>query len=407
MSGETRSSVWTTVGVAASVVGLTIAQPLATTAVPLMLAALIVESQSPSTPDSGIGSFINSKFPLDRPNVYVNFLTDPFGIWRALAQNPGERTYSPDNVLASSSWGGGATPKLQETSWAPDGNLATGGGAPWIRNPVPQPIDPATPPVANIHEYDLFGNAQTYLLNPFAAANSFVAAIDQRLTPNPQLPLTEGGALDCTAGGMSCTNDGGVVHVTYVDEDGNTITARVQTVDGVTYVSYDAPDGLPLVRPLRELGTPGNALADALEPALTALVHYGYADNDPLANPGHHLGLLPKLSETRTFVRDFVDGVRQGAESLVNAPTTSVDKVTASAAKPILNDVRESPRFTPADSTTGRHDRPPKPVAISAKTALEKLTKAFAPKDDDEAAAPASSQGGAGSPAAAPSSQGE
>jgi hypothetical protein len=324
VTGETRSSVWTTVGVAVSVVGLTIAQPLATTAVPLMMAALIVESQSPSTPDSGIGSVLNTKFPLDRPNVYVNFLTDPFGIWRALTQNPGERTYSPDKILASSGWGTEDAPKLQQTSWAPD--LATNGGTPWIRNPVPQPVDPATPPVASIHEYDLFGNAQTYLLNPFTAANSLVAAADQPLSSsNPQLPITESGSVDCTAGGMSCTTDGGVIHVTYVDEDGDTVTARVESVDGVTYLSYNAPDGLPLVRPLRALGTLGNTLADALEPALTALVHYGYADNDPLANPGHHLGLLPTLSETRAFVREFIDGVTQGAKSLVDARTTVVD----------------------------------------------------------------------------------
>jgi hypothetical protein len=403
VSGETRSSLWTTVGVAASVVGLTIAQPLVTTAVPLVLAALIVEGQS-TTPGSGIGSFLNSKFPLDRPNVYVDFLTDPFGIWRALTQNPGEQSYDPDNILASSGLGTGNTPKLQETAWTPDGNLATTGGTPWTRNPVPQPIDPATPPVASIHEYDLFGDAQTYLLNPFAAANSLVAAIDQRLTPpNPQLPLTESGTVDCTAGGMSCTTDGGVIHITYVDEDGNTVTARVESVDGVTYVSYDAPDGLPLVRPLRELGAPGNALADALEPALTALVHYGYADNDPLANPGHHLGLLPKLSETRTFVRNFVDGVRQGAESLIDGPTATVGHVTASAAKPVLNEIRESAKFTPGDTTTGQN-RPPKPVAISAKTALEQLTTAFTPKDDDKTAP---SEAGAGSAADAPASQGE
>ena len=42
MRGETQSSVLATVGVAAAVVGLTVAQPLATVAAPVVLAALVV-----------------------------------------------------------------------------------------------------------------------------------------------------------------------------------------------------------------------------------------------------------------------------------------------------------------------------------------------------------------------------
>ncbi|CAN5638137.1 hypothetical protein BH09ACT7_BH09ACT7_24990 [soil metagenome] len=411
-------------GVAASVAGLTIAQPLATTAVPLVMAALIVESNSAThSGDSGIGSFFNRKFLQDGPSAYVGFLTGPFGIWQALTRHPDEQDYNPDSVLAAAGRGpatsGLPAPNLPVISppplqapWVLDDNVATADGAPGAGNPVVDPIlQPTTPDVPQIssaYEYDIVGNAPKYLLNPFAAANSLVAALDRRSTqPDLQLPVTDDGTVDCTSGGMSCTYDGDAIYVTYVDENQNIVSARVERINGITYVSYESPDGLPLVRPLRELGEPGNALADALEPALTALVDYGYANNDPLSQPGgpQEIGLLPTISETRAFVHNFVNGIRQGAESLVDPEPAhgTLRAKSAALAKPIVNEIRESLKFSPGGTTAGRAN-PPKPVAISVKTAVDKLTRAFAPKSGD--AAPARAKAGARSHAGKASASG-
>ena len=62
MSGESQSSVLTTIGVGAAIVGLTIATPLATVAAPVVLAALIIEGSSTNQSGDGIRDFFQGKF---------------------------------------------------------------------------------------------------------------------------------------------------------------------------------------------------------------------------------------------------------------------------------------------------------------------------------------------------------
>jgi hypothetical protein len=228
-------------------------------------------------------------------------------------------------------------------------------------------------------------------------ANSLVAYFDQRLTqPDLTLPVDDQGAPTCGSGGVSCrigtdpVDGHPVTYFTY-GTGTNVVTGRIEQVNGITYVGYDAPDGLPLVAPLRDLGAAGNMIADAIEPVLTALVDYGYPDNDPLANPGdlQHAGIVPTISETRTFLHNFADGIQQGAQSLVGNLQAAINGTqyvgpagTASHASP-LHLVRSSPKFTPGGGTAAatRQAHPPKPAPISAKTAVDHLTKAFATKD--------------------------
>jgi hypothetical protein len=476
VSGQTRSSVLTTVGVAASVVGLTVTQPLLSTVAPVALAALIVEGSSTNPSGDGIERFFQGKFqPV--PTVYVNFLTGPFGIWQALTQYP-ENTDNPENTVMSSGWGAAnaslmisylkATdpnnPALTDTTWVLDNNVANSNGGFGTRyplfaligvNPIPTPTDPGSTVISTAYEYDINGNAPKYILNPFADANSLLAYFDRRLT---QADLTL--PADETTGDLACDSsnnctidkvDGDVTYVTFSDGT----TARFEKVDGVTYVGYET-DGLPLVQPLRQMGEPGNAVADAIEPAMTALVNWGYPDNDPLANPGtlEPAGLFPTVAEDKKFVHDFAAGIQAGVASVSGYKMTLADKqvvqdtqdgqavqdmqdgqavqdkqdgqavqdkqdgqavqdkqdgqavqdkqdgqavqdkqdgqdVKAAAHKvhyrPILNALRTLPKFTPGETKpTVDKSHPPRPVAISVKTAVDRLTKAFAPKHQHE-----------------------
>jgi hypothetical protein len=405
-------------GVAASVVGLTIAMPLASTAIPLAMTALIIEGSSTNPSGAGIEDFFYAKYLHDGPEIYVNFLTGPFGIWQALTEHP-ENAENPSNAVLSSGWGAAnasllmsylaatnpTNPALTETTWVLDNNVANPNGGFGTRyplfgligvNPIPPPADAGAVVISTAYEYDINGNAPKYFLNPFAMANSLVAYFDRRLTQSDlTLPVDDQGAPTCGSGGVSCTTGADPVDghpVTYFSytQGQNVVTGRVEQVNGITYVGYDSPDGLPLVAPLRDLGAPGNLIADAIEPALTALVDYGYPDNDPLANPGdlERAGFVPTVSETQTFLHNFADGIQQGAQSLVGNVqaaingTQDVGPAGTSADTSPLHLVRNSPKFT-GDGITAAAQKahPPKPVPISVKTAVDHLTNAFAPKD--------------------------
>jgi hypothetical protein len=389
------------VGVTASVVCLATTQPesLATSAAEL--AALIVEGSSTNQSGQGIPDFFDGKFQQTN-TVIVNFLTGPFGIYQALKDNQQDT----DNVVLSSGWGAANAsalasilastdpnnPALTKTSWILDNNVAAPNGGFGTRypvfaligvNPVPPPTNTGANIVSIVYEYDINSNSPKYVLNPVADANTLVAYFERRLTQQHlQIPVDAQGNPD-PACIPSC-----------VQSDGTTV--YVSTVDGVTYVSYEAPGGLPLVQPLRALGGPGNALADALEPALTALVNWGYPNNDPLANPDklERVGLFPGPSENKKFVTDFVGGVENGLATL-NPPSTT-SSVTAAQpnsltvaqdpapikAKPAMNVVRQGPKFVPGSlkpATTTTASKPG-PIVTAIKTAFDNLAKAFTPQ---------------------------
>ena len=142
-----------------------------------------------------------------------------------------------------------------------------------------------------------------------------------------------------------------------------------------------------MVQPLRDyLGDPGDEIADALEPALTALVNYGYPDNAPLANPGNleRAALLPTATETKKFLHEFVDGVRTGFETLKPDGTEDSTEAVAPQRSSVdlkLQDLPTSRAFTAGVSDPiKRALDPPKPTPISGKDAVDRLTKAFTPK---------------------------
>lgn len=380
MAESHTSSMLTTLGVAASVVGLTLAQPLATSVAPITLAALIIEGSSTNPSGTGIEDFYHGKFNAPSP-IRLNFLTGPSGILRALTQP--DNVAGP-NIVMSSGWGAAnasllisrladrdpANPALTNTTWVLDNNVAAPNGGFGTRypvfaligvNPVPTPSEAGGAVIiSTTHEYDLNGNAPRYVLNGFAALNSLMAYFDRRLDQSALVmpvdadgtvrdPAT-GDLVDCAA---SCT-------FTYPDDAGGIVTVRVTQVGDVSYVGYAAP-GLPLTRPLRRFGGDlGNEIADVIEPALTALVNYGYPDSDPLGDPGTTVraGLLPTAAERRLFLDNFAEGVQQGLASIgvphqdAPAATATVTDAPPTAAPP--SDTVEVAR--PAGPDTGGTD---------------------------------------------------
>ncbi len=347
MSVTEVSSIRTTIGVGAAVLGLTLVAPLTTVAAPTVLAALVIEGSSTNQTGAGIEQFFGGKFhPEGTTPTHVNFRTGPVGIWRALAQAAGSDPEGATTVM-SSGWGAAnasllisylratdpTNPLLTDTTWVLDNNVANPNGGFGTRypmfaligvNPVPTPSDSGAVVISTAYEYDINGNAPKYILNPVADANSLLAYFDRRLTQAElPMPVDADGSFagsDCAA---TCTLDDGTTVgkdaagvYTFAYPDGT--VARVEKVGDVSYVGYRSP-GLPLVQPLRDHGgEAGGRLADAVEPALKAAVDWGYPDNDPLAGPGtvERAGVLPSRAENARFARDFRDGVRAGIRTL-------------------------------------------------------------------------------------------
>lgn len=403
MSGDSRSSVWSTIGVGAAVAGLTIAQPLVTVAAPAVLAALVIEGGSTNQPRDGVQDFFHSVFNTDGTAIYrVNFLTGPFGIWRALAQasaapSGDQNTVTTSDVEAADpallSYMSAAdpdNPALPTATWVLDNNVITpaagfGSLAPLLAligiDPISTPTEPGTVVISTSYEYGFDGNAPQYVTNPFAMANSIAAYLDRQLTHN-ELPMpvdADGTITDPDGNPITCEQ---TCYGTYKDANGNDVNVSITQVDGVTYVRYETDD-LPLLSPLRTLGgRPGNRMADVMEPAMEALVDYGYTDNDPLANPGGPAGVrvIPTSTETKTFVHEFADGIRAGIATLDEGTPERTAPQQETRERPLLNVMRETQKFVPGLSKPTKPAPRPKLVPASVKDALGKLSQAFAPK---------------------------
>ena len=380
---------------AAAVTAVCPEPPGGSRSMPVALTTLVVEGSSTNPGGDGIADFYGGRFA-DPDTTTVNFLTGPYGIWSALRSSDS----GPDTVL-SSGWGAanaslllgylGATgdPMLTGSTWVLDNNVAGPNGGFGTRYPVfaaigVNPLPTALPDTAagdvvvisTATEYDLNSNAPKYLLNPVADLNSLATYLDGRLGQGSLvLPVNDDGTPGCAgaAGCTATTTPGGPTEVSFTTADGQPGSARVEQVDGVTYVGYRT-ERLPLLAPLRRYGgATGTLLADAAEPALRATVDYGYPNNDPLADPGNHqpAGLLPTPTETRTYLRNLRAGLATGGQLLRNgvADRTGADRPAADTAGAQTQpgaDGRRSVRGT-ADSV-----RPP-----AVRAAVQRLSRSL------------------------------
>ncbi len=387
MAGDLRSSILTTAAVAVSVAGLTLIQPL-TAAPPLLLAALLMDGGSGEIDGvGGIADAIQQRLlPSDSRGVMVNFLTGPFGVWSALDES------GPDGMVPSTALGVTSTmPLINQQGWnlppqllpplAPTGpatvpDLPAPASSPVVSFDLPSlqvgeavvtpraPDVPVTGPapgdVVTRVGYDFTSYAAVSLLNPLALSNSVAAYLTRALSP---VQVNADGSVTCrlsmSCEGLDVTTEriDGVLYVTFKNPDGSLVKAKVETRNGVTYVTYEDDGPLPLVRPLRDyFGLLGNELADALEPALTALVYWGYRD----ATTGGGYTLLPTMTETIKAVLDFVVGVKKGIESLFVGHRP--DKEATSSLAAVEEDPKSDSGSGSKDKDKEPSDEPPKPA---------------------------------------------
>jgi PE-PPE domain len=353
-----------TLAVIAGTAGPTGAPGLPAPSFPIDLAAVITEGSSTNWPGSEVKNFYGVAWQqsFGDPVVELNFLQGPSGIGQALRDN----AQAPKNVVISSGWGAAnasaalswltvrasigdqsARETLATTHWVLDNNVARPNGGWGTRypifaligvNPVPTPTNADTTVLDVGYEYNANSNAPAYPLNFVADLNSLVAyAYGYKNQSQLQLPPE----VDSLEAGQSVETD------TYV----------VKKVGGTTYVTYKS-DGLPLTRPLRELGPAGQKIADIIEPALTVIVNYGYPGNDPIAHPETYTpaGLIPGLRQTIDAAGDFVHAVHAGL--------TTIDADNRAAEKPRTADsvANSSDRSTATRPRAGS-GRPPGPQA--------------------------------------------
>ena len=431
---------------AAAVGGFAATTPGSVSSSPVELSALVVVGSSTNPTGDGIREFYGGKFDrADEDVVTVNFLTGPLGIYQALYENRND----DDNVVLSSGWGaanasllltylaatGSQDPALKNAVYVLDNNVASRNGGFGTRlplfallgvNPIPTPTAPGVRLVNVVYEYDINSNLPAYILNGPAMANSLLAYFERRLNQEGlALPVDDQGnslvPASCDATCEFDAGEDGTITFTRVEDgrsefetaDGD--SGYIEMVDDTTYVSYRSKN-LPLVAPLRLLGEPGNQLADLTEPALRAVVNYGYPDNDPLANPDEYVParLVPSAQETKRFVNDVADGVQEGLETLNDSAPAAPDKsksrksgeatvvtdettdpAPTTKRKPPISVVKDSLNFTPKPlgerASSGRGSGP---ISTAIKASLDQLTKRPAPDNGD-----ADTDGGSQDPA--------
>jgi hypothetical protein len=373
MTRQPRSSLHRAVaamGVTAGVIAMAATQPQSIATIAVAPAALIGAGSSTNQIGEGIPDFYGARFKPADPDdiVFVHFSEGPDGITRAVRAHEGE-----SNVIISSGWGAGHAsvaltdlaanddPALADSLWVLDNSVVNPNGGFGTRYRAfsslvgvptePTPTDTGVPAISTAYVYDVNSNAPAYVFNAFSQANSYLAWFQRRVAPDSlELPVNDDGTPQCPGGVASCTTtttDGTVVHLKQIGD--------------VTYVTYE-PDGLPLVAPLRAVGAPGNTLADVVEPALTALVNWGYPDNDPVGDPSalKPARLFPTPAENRRFVGEFAAGIKEGLATLGSdepepKPVSTLATSTEAAkpdpsSKPKTNVLRESLRFRPEES---------------------------------------------------------
>ncbi len=273
-----------------------------------------------------------------QPQV-VPFFLGPQGIVTAVDRN---RADQGGVAVLSSGWGAGQAstalglmhdaddPALQNVRlMVLDNNTNRAGGGFWTSYPTlapllltsaqPTPDDTPVPVVDTAYEYNINSDAPTYPLNVVADANSLMAYLydygGQAGAPMPPEALQPPAP--------------GAQHYHYVVAPDGSIAETIPVDGNITYVTFRS-DGLPLLRPLRSVPG-GNVVADALEPAATALVNAGYQDGAPIPrDPGvtRPAALMPPPSVNTAAVNQLAPP---------RSPATAVSDVGDAGVPPSVN----------------------------------------------------------------------
>ncbi|WP_210086712.1 PE-PPE domain-containing protein [Mycobacterium sp. OAE908] len=372
-------------GVATTVAGVAATQPASISAPLVDLAALIVVGSSTHPDGGGNENFFQGMFNQAPYNTgddleHVNFFTGPFGINQALQAHSDET-----NAVLSSGWGAANTslllmalqashdPVLSKTVFILDNNVSRPNGGfgtryPWFAligvNPIPSPTDTDALGLVDVgYEYDYNSNAPADVLNPVAAVNSLVAYLYRHLNQNDlDLPVNPDGspAVSCgSANTCGITDNGAVLECPDAQcgaiPEGDRVAAYVTQRGKTTYVTYTSK-GLPLTNLIRLVPVVGNAIADATEPVLTALVNSAYPNGNPIpADPSKYQPATPGSSLPQLALTLPAALQQTPTESTLKTETTTKlsDKKkiaatdTTDESKPLTNVVRDSEKAEP------------------------------------------------------------
>jgi hypothetical protein len=174
-------------------------------------------------------------------------------------------------------------------------------------------------------EYDGFADFPRYPLDFLADLNAVLGIIlvhpnYDAQPPSEVQPIADGGmAVQLPTQGDTET--------TYYMIPTAALDPTLVTSGGATYFT----ENLPLLEPLRLFGGFGNALADLLQPDLTALVNLGYGDPDygwstAPANVPTPFGLFPSLADFEQLPGLLESGTQQGIQAFMadlSHPSTS------------------------------------------------------------------------------------
>jgi PE-PPE domain-containing protein len=332
------------------------------------LAALITPANSTAQIFAGASYYGQDWSPFGQQQV-VPFFFGPQGIVTAIDNNSADPT---GTVVLSSGWGAGQTstalaamqanhdPSIDSVRLAlldNDTNRAGGGfwTTYWMFAPLlstsaaPTPSDTPVPVVDTAYAYNVNSDAPTYPINVLADINSLAAYVEdygaQATAPLPAAVL------------QSVTP--GAQHYHYIVAADGTVTKQVAVSGNITYVTFESA-GLPLLKPLRLLPG-GSILADALEPALTVLVDWGYQDNNPIPDDPtvtRPVGLLPSLSQDVAAVQQLGTAIGQGMAALQRDLTPSTTSVKMSSAQRVRSRESAARDAAVADHTIARERRP-------------------------------------------------
>jgi hypothetical protein len=190
----------------------------------------------------------------------------------------------------------------------------------------PTPSNTDVPVVDTAYEYNINSDAPTYPINVIADLNSLVAyGYDYGAQSTAPMPA------DALAAQPSDPQ-----HYHYVVDTNGTVVRKDPVPGTITYVTFES-DGLPLVRPLRLLPG-GDIVANALQPALTDLVDWGYHDNKPIPDdPGitQPVGLLPPIGQTTATLGSLPTAIQTGAQDGAASAAADIASPTNFVTKPV------------------------------------------------------------------------